>query len=77
MPNSRSGRDKVLTLSLLEALFNGPIPDVVIAVRPHRLTDLSANESLSVSAVASNAAVITVSTYGTVQNRTEKTDGQM
>lgn len=57
----------MLTLSLFEELFNGPIPDVVMAVRPHRLADLSANVSLSVSAVASNAAVITASTYSKVQ----------
>lgn len=77
VPKSRSGRDKVLTLSLLEELFKGPIPDVVMAVRPHRLADLSAKKSLSVSAVASNAAVITSCTYSTVQYNTGETNGQV
>ena len=69
----------MLTLSLLEELFKGPgpIPDVVMAVKPHRLADLSANKSLSVSTVASNAAVITLSTYSTVQYNTGETHGQM
>ena len=43
----------MLTLSF--ALFEGAV--TAIALKPHKLVDLSAKESMSVSAVASNAVM--------------------